>query len=143
MCAPLPGAQRRGRGVARPINPALQPQIHSPRPTFAPQAPTRVAFMVSSNLRTTGLAAALLGALAAAISAYDLWLAFEADARLTVIGIALNLAPGAILLILGASLIARPRRTTVAFWAAPLWAPFAIYVAGAAAARPNPIFAAV
>jgi hypothetical protein len=74
--------------------------------------------------RTRVFAVALIGLGTLCLAPIVLWLTQPPPgAHVTIVGAALNMAPGAFMLTSGATLLARPTSTVVAFWLAPLWAP--------------------
>lgn len=74
--------------------------------------------------KTRVFAGALIGLGTLLLVPIVLWLRqLPSSVPVTIVGAALNLAPGAFLIVSGATLLARPTPTIVAFWIAPLWAP--------------------
>lgn len=100
--------------------------------------------MIMTKARLVAVALIALGALYLVSEALRFWKAVGSGVSTTMLGIALNLAPGVFLLLVGATVLARPTRTIIAFWLAPLWAPlFAWTSAVMAGELPYPAVVAI
>lgn len=84
--------------------------------------------MTAKKSRLAAVALMVLGALWLAPTALSMLSAVRSGASVTVVGVLLNLGPGMFLILTGATLLARPRRSTVAFWASPLWVPIFVWM---------------
>jgi hypothetical protein len=79
--------------------------------------------MTFTRARQVALVPLVVGAMLTAFACYGLWFTLNAGLPVTPVGATLNITPFAFLSAAGATLFARPRRTVLAFWLAPLWAP--------------------
>jgi hypothetical protein len=92
--------------------------------------------MPFAKSRLLGIVLLAIGSLLVAAVSYALWR--QGAVRPTILGVTLNVAPGAILLVAGAMIIAKPRRTIIAFWIAPLWVPLLLWGWAAVSLQPHP-----
>ncbi|PVM84555.1 hypothetical protein [Caulobacter endophyticus] len=99
--------------------------------------------MIVTKTRLVAAALIALGVLYLAPTAYWIWSGARSGGPVTGLGVALNSAPGVLLLVAAATFLARPSRTIIAFWLAPLWAPILAFAWALWSRGPYPAAAAV